>query len=160
METILEIDPLTEFLAAMRNPVIRTKYQRRLLLFFQFLELEGTPSQQARLFAAHGKSDPVWATYQINEYMRKQKERAEREEIPFSTLPNYWKPIRFFCEENDITLNWKKITRRIPKGRKFANDRAPTREEIILILGYRDPRIKPVVLSMVSGGFRVGPGII
>jgi hypothetical protein len=31
---------------------------------------------------------------------------------------------------NDLVLNWKKIARGLPKGRKAANDRAPTVEEI------------------------------
>ncbi|MEM3637336.1 MAG: hypothetical protein QXX17_02805 [Conexivisphaerales archaeon] len=42
-----------------------------------------------------------------------------------STVPNYYKPIKLILEMNDIILNWKKITRRIPTGREFANDRAP-----------------------------------
>jgi integrase len=50
----------------------------------------------------------------------------------------------------------EKITRRIPSGRQYANDRAPTLEEIRAILRYDDPRIKPVVLTMVSSGIRVG----
>jgi hypothetical protein len=30
----------------------------------------------------------------------------------------------------DINIPWDKITRGMPKGRKYANDRAPTIEEI------------------------------
>ncbi|HKW05037.1 MAG TPA: hypothetical protein VJN71_07045, partial [Nitrososphaerales archaeon] len=67
-----------------------------------------------------------------------------------------WKPIKLFTEQNDILLNWRKITRRIPSGSNYANDRAPTLEEIMGILRYKDPRIKPVVLTMVSSGKRVG----
>jgi hypothetical protein len=44
--------------------------------------------------------------------MRKQKERAERKEVAEATVPNYFKPIKLFCEMNDILLNWKKISKR------------------------------------------------
>jgi hypothetical protein len=155
METI-ELEPLTEFFDAIRSPLTKDRYERRLGFFFKFLKLEGDLKAQARAFCSKAKLDSPWATYQINEYMRTQKARAERGEIAESTLAGFWKPIKLFTEQNDILLNWKKITRRIPPGRHFANDRAPTREEIISILGYPDRRIKPAVLIMVSSGIRVG----
>jgi len=83
-------------------------------------------------------------------------QELEKKEISESTLPNYYKPIKLFCQENDINLNWKKISRRIPKGRHYANDRTPSIEEIKLILSYPDRRIKPVVLIMASCGCRIG----
>jgi hypothetical protein len=43
---------------------------------------------------------------------------------------------------NDILIPWKKITRGLPKGRKFADDRAPTIDEIRRIIEYPDRRIK------------------
>ncbi|MGI0079033.1 MAG: hypothetical protein ACRECH_05365 [Nitrososphaerales archaeon] len=46
----------------------------------------------------------------------KEKKRAEKKETSFATLPNYYKPIKKFCEQNDILLNWKKISSRIPRG--------------------------------------------
>jgi hypothetical protein len=156
MESILEIDPLTEFYSAIMNKVTKDRYEKRLGLFFNYLKLQGSLREQAKIFANQAKKDYSWATYQINEYMRHQRARAESKEISESTLPNYYKPIKLFCEENDIVLNWKKISRRIPKGRKHANDRAPTVEEILAILSYHDPRIKPIVLTMVSSGIRVG----
>ncbi len=67
-----------------------------------------------------------------------------------------YKPIRLFCEENDINLNWKKLARRVPKGRRAASDRAPSVEEIKKILTYPDRRIKPVILLMESCSCRIG----
>ena len=56
---------------------------------------------------------------------------------------------------NDLTLKWKKIARGLPTGRKSANDRAPTLEEIQKLVEYPDRRIKPIVYVMVSG-IRIG----
>lgn len=57
---------------------------------------------------------------------------------------------------NDILIPWKKITRGLPRGRKYAEDRAPTIEEIRKIIEYPDRRIKAIVFTMVSSGIRVG----
>lgn len=57
---------------------------------------------------------------------------------------------------NDIPIPWKKITRGLPKGRKWADDRAPTLDEIRKIVEYPDRRIKPIVYTMVSSGIRLG----
>ncbi|HET7390516.1 MAG TPA: hypothetical protein VFJ51_06810, partial [Nitrososphaeraceae archaeon] len=57
---------------------------------------------------------------------------------------------------NDILISWKRITRGLPKGRKAADDRAPTIEEIRKIVEYPDRRIKPIVYTMVSSGIRLG----
>ena len=53
-------------------------------------------------------------------------------------------------------INWKKITKGIPSGRKSANDRAPTMEELKLLSEYPDRRIKPIVYLMASSGIRIG----
>jgi len=89
-------------------------------------------------------------------YICAAKKRAEAGEIAESTIRNLYKPIRLFCSVHDIELSWKKITDIIPTGRKVANDRIPTVEEIQRLIGYPDRRIKPLVLTMCSSGIRVG----
>jgi len=156
MEAI-ELDPLTEFFEAIRNPLTRDRYEKRLGQFFRWIKIDGSDlKSQAKSFSTKAKKDSQWSTFVINEYMRSQKERAEKGEISESTVPNYYKPIKLFCEQNDIVLNWKKISRRIPRGRSYANDRAPSLEEIKTILGYPDRRIKPVALIMTTSGGRLG----
>jgi hypothetical protein len=44
----------------------------------------------------------------------------------------------------------------MPKGRKYANDRAPTIEEIRKMLDYPDRRIKPIVITMTSSTICLG----
>ena len=48
----------------------------------------------------------------------------------------------------DIPISWKKISRGIPKVRKFADDRAPTIEEIQKTTGYPDRRIKAIICTI------------
>jgi hypothetical protein len=48
------------------------------------------------------------------------------------------------------------ITRGLPRGRLAANDRAPTMEEIQMLVQYPDRRIKAIVSTMVSSGIRIG----
>ncbi len=147
---------MTEFLNAIKNPLTRDHYQRHLAPFFDFLKLEGPSNERARAFVTQAKHDNQWATYQINEYLRMQKLRAEKKEISESTLANYWKPVKLLCEESDIILNWRRIMRRIPKGLSYAEDTIPTTEEIRTLCSYPDPRIKSAVLIMESAGCRIG----
>ena len=46
---------------------------------------------------------------------------------------------------NDITLNWKRISKGLSKQKEVADDRAPTLVEIRKLLEYPDKRIKPII---------------
>lgn len=56
----------------------------------------------------------------------------------------------------DVSIPWEKITRGLPRGRRYADDRAPTLEEIRKLCEYQDRRIRSLVYTMVSSGMRVG----
>ncbi|MGI0081009.1 MAG: hypothetical protein ACRECH_15475, partial [Nitrososphaerales archaeon] len=97
----IELDPLTEFFDAIRSPLTKDRYEHRLDIFFKHAGIEGKDlRERASSFASKAKHDPALATYQINEYMRYQKGRAEKGEIAESTLANFWKPIKLFTEQN------------------------------------------------------------
>jgi hypothetical protein len=55
---------------------------------------------------------------------------------------------------NDLLLNWKKISRGLPIGRRAANDRAPSIEEIRKLIDYPDRRLKAIVFTMISSGIQ------
>ena len=57
---------------------------------------------------------------------------------------------------NEISIPWKRVTKGLPKARNYADDRAPTIEEIRKIIEYPDRRIKPIVCPMASSGIRLG----
>jgi integrase len=78
------------------------------------------------------------------------------EEITAGTIRNYVKSIKLFCQMADILVPWDKITRGLPRGRRYADDRAPTLDEIKKLCDYPDRRIKSLVYTMVSSGMRVG----
>ncbi len=153
-----ESDPYSLFLYAIRSDITRNYYLRRLRAFFNHLNLlpDRTMEERCNEFAAKGLKDPSWAFHSIIRFMQYQRERVDREEITASTLRNFVKAIKLFCEMCDIPVAWKKINRGLPKIRRFADDRAPTLEEIRSIWDYPDRRIKGIVSTMASSGIRLG----
>jgi hypothetical protein len=83
----------------------------------------------------------------IIRFLYHQKERVEKKEITAGTLHNYIKTLKMFCEVTDIVIPWKKITRGLPNGRMYADDRAPTLEEIHKIIEYPDRRMRPIICT-------------
>jgi integrase len=151
-------NPYSMFVYAIRSALTRDYYVRRLRRFFDFINLEKqrTIEERCNLFAERGKTDPDWAFNSVIGFLQFQKERVENREITGATLRNFVKAIKLFCEMSDIPVPWKKIARGLPKIRRFANDRAPTIEEIRKIGEYPDRRIKAVVYTMASSGIRLG----
>jgi hypothetical protein len=71
------------------------------------------------------------------------------------TLRNYIKAIKLFFSMNDIFVNWKKLSKGIPQVYS-KQDRIPTMDEIKKLLDHPDRRVRPLVLTMISAGLRVG----
>ena len=120
------------FVYAIRSQVARDYYSRRLRIFFNYINLESdkTIEEKCNYFANKGTNDPSWAFNCIVKFLQYQKKRVEKEEITGATLRNFIKSIKLFCEMSDISIQWKKITRGLPKIRRHADDRSPTLEEI------------------------------
>jgi hypothetical protein len=144
------------FLFALRAPETKRQYMSRLHIFFDYIGLKGDIEEQADQFVVQSVKDPTWAIGCLMRFIRHQKERVQKKEITEASLRNYYKPIKLFCEVNDVTLSWKKIAKGIPRARTWGNDRAPSIDEIRTLIEYPDRRIKPTVYTMVSSGIRLG----
>lgn len=163
-EKNLPSDPFSIFVLAIRSPVTREKYLQRIGYFFDFLGILKVDDsmcavsidQRFSRFLVKAKEDNNWLKNSIVKYLQGHRLRVESKEITGSTLRNYIKPIKLFCEQMDIEIPWRKIIRGMPRGRRYANDRAPTLEEIRKITDYPDRRIKPIVYLMSSSGIRLG----
>jgi integrase len=155
----IESDPYSIFVFAMNAPQTKEKYVTRLERFFDFINLpSSTIQERCKYFVekCRDKGGDKWLMNSLLGFLQAYKERVQRKEITGATLRNYVKTIKLFCEMNDILVPWKKITRGLPKGRKYADDRAPSLEEIQKITEYPDRRIKAIVYTMSSSGIRLG----
>jgi len=155
-EETLKVNPLSAFTYALKAPESKRQYPGRFKVLLDYLKIQGSLEEQAEHFLVKARDDPQWCEQNLMAFIDYQKERARRGEISENTIPNYYRATKLFCEMNDFQLNWKKISRGLPRVSKAANDRAPTLEEIGRIIDYPDRRIKAIVYTMVSSGIRIG----
>ena len=153
----LDSDMWRLFLYAMKSPVTRDKYQRRLSKFFEFAEIQGVSLQEKALSFVHtARTDSSCVFTTVLRFLELQNARVNDREISGATVRNYVKAIKLFCEMADIPIPWKKLTRGLPRAKSYADDRIPSVEEIRKLLEYPDRRIKAIVCTMASSGIRLG----
>jgi hypothetical protein len=153
---ITQQKPVYSFMYALKSSEARRQYPKRLKMLFDFLNLSGSLEEQANEFLDKARKNIQWSQDSIMKFLDYHKERVRRKELAAGTLKNYYRAAKLFCEMNDLTLNWKRIVRGLPRAKNSSNDRAPTLEEICKLTEYPDRRIKPIVYAMASGGFRLG----
>lgn len=153
-----ELDLWSLYLYALKSPVTREKYQKRLEKFFNFLGIDGhTIEEKGEKFVDLVKKEGnQWAFNCVLKFMQVNLDRVNKKEITGATVRNYLKSIKLFYEMAEIPVVWKKISRGLPRGKNYADDRIPTTEELQKLLEYPDRRIKCIVYMMSSGGFRLG----
>lgn len=138
------------FQAAVPNPATRKEY---FLCVRHFLQHAGMNNVE---FAETAAKNQRKAEDLVLAYIGHLKGRVGRGELAPGSVRNRVKPVKLYCTMNRVRLDWEFMSRTMPKGRRYADDRAPTREEIRRILNLCTLRIKVAVEFMASGGIRVG----
>ena len=153
----IALDPYAMFLYALDSPVTRERYSTRLRYFFSKIGLAGQPMEElCRAFVEKGRQNPNWIVKSMIIFLTEYRDRYDRREISGATIRNYVKPVKLMCEMSDLEIPWKRITRGLPRGKKAADDRAPSIEEIRKLCEYPDRRIKAIIYTMCSSGIRLG----
>jgi hypothetical protein len=98
-------DPMTVFLYALKAPETKRQWPRRLKVFLDFLKLDCTTMEEkARKFIIKTRLNPGWAQHNLIKFITFQIERARRNEISETTISNYCKATKLFCETNNLSL--------------------------------------------------------
>jgi integrase len=156
MDNALDLDPYLLFVNSIRSPLTRKKYFGRLNAFYDFIQIpDGSMEERCRIFIKNCNENPKYPLNCVYRFIIHLKGKMEKNEIEVSTILNYLKPIKLLCGINDIQVKWKKVTIGLPKERKYAEDRAPTIEEIQSLVKYPDRRLKVIVSIMISSGIRL-----
>lgn len=97
---IQELNVWSLYLFALKSPVTREKYKTRLEKFFNFIGMEGQNTEEkSNTFVEKVKAEGnQWAFNSILKFMQFHLERVNRKEITGSTIQNYLKSIKLFCE--------------------------------------------------------------
>jgi hypothetical protein len=150
--------PSYSFMYALKSSEARRQYPKRLKMLFDFMELPGSLEEQAAEFLKRARQDIQSCQDSIIGFLDFHNQRVRRKELAAGTLKNYYRAAKVFCDMNDLTtINWRRISKGLPKVKNYSSsDRAPTIEEIRKLVEYPDRRIKPIVYAMASGGFRLG----
>ncbi len=138
------------YLFALKSPLTREKYQKRMEKFFDFICLDGKIVEEKSecFILMAGKEGSQRVFNNLIEYMHFLLKRVHDKKITSGTLRNYLKSIKLFCEMNDLELGWKKISRGLPKDRNASDDRSPTLEEIKKLIEYPEYLVPGSLLTL------------
>jgi hypothetical protein len=108
--------------------------------------LQGPLEVQAKHFLDNIRQKGIlWTQDSIIIFLDFNKERVRKKELAAGTLKNCYRSAKLFCEMDDLTINWKRISKGLPRAKNSSNDRAATIEEIRKLVEYPDRRIKAIV---------------
>ena len=143
-------DSMVIFRASIKSKVTRKEYERNLNRFLKETDLL-TTDKLLKL----GRDSPNKLSSIIIDLILTYKERVEKGELTSSAIFAWYAPVKLFLTMNDLTLNWDKLSRMIPRQGK-ADDRAIEINEIKKMLKFASVRDKALVLLLASSGIRIG----
>lgn len=159
-------DPLEIFRYSIRSEFTLKTYERNLKLFLCIIlecVLSGSYEQRAQQLVDIGKNDNEKLTKIMYAYVKKMKEQTDlapnhSDYMGVKTLKTRVKPIKKFCEMNDVLFNWKRLSSIFPADRDdYPEMRGYTKEEIRILLKFStSPRDRAVILIAASSGIRTG----
>ena len=129
--------PYNRFIYALISPETKRQYLRRIEVFLNFIDIEGLTIQEKLYNLCHkAKSNTQWLHDYLIEFITFQKERIGKGKgkMSASTVSNYIKPIKLFCDMNNIVINWKIITKGMSKMQKILLINIETKNPIIFII--------------------------
>jgi hypothetical protein len=141
--------PVYSFMYALKSTEARRQYPKRLKMLLDFLDLPGSLEEQARIFLDKARQDLQWSQNSIIVFLDYHKQRVIRKEFAAGTLKNYYRAAKLFCEMNDLTtLNWKRISRGLPRVKNSSSDRAPNIDEIRRLCEYSNRDVRNCGISL------------
>lgn len=149
-KSLLEGESVEIFRAAIKSKYTLDPYERRLVGFLKYAGMD------CDSFVKLAKSDKSEAEKVIIRYILHEKSRVDSKQISPSTIYGKIKPVRLLLEMNDVVLNWKKLKKILPRERRYALDRIPTKEEARKVVNAADLRGKALILAFISSGIREG----
>ena len=159
-------DPLQVFRSTIKSEFTRKSYERYLKLFLcKILEdmLSGSYEQRAKQFLEIGKNDNEKLIKIMYAYVKRMKEQTElppdhTNYMAVKSLKTRIKPIKKFCDMNDVLFNWKRLNSTFPEDRDdYPEMRGYTKDEIRALLQFSTgPRDKAIILIAASSGIRSG----
>ncbi len=94
------------------------------------LKLEPLEEQSKEFLDKTRQNSGQWAQDSIMIFVDFHKERLRRKELAAGTLKNYYRAAKLFCEMNDLILNWKRISKGLPRAKTKISKRQTTRRSV------------------------------
>lgn len=128
------------------SPDTKYLYEWGLEKFFGYAKVD------PEAFVEKATTDKKWAESVLIDFAKSQIDRKLAGGSVYISIA----PVKKFCKMNDVAINWDKVGAHMPRQRKYAADRAPTMDEVKMLLQDADLRLKAIILVLVSSGIRIG----
>jgi integrase len=125
-------------------------YRSRLREFFRQTNLD--PDEFVQL----ASTNPKQGQRVVGDYIETLKRKVEAGSLAPISVTNFVSPVKLFCVQNDVMLNWEKVWGQLPRPERRGQDRAPSVDEIKRVVKLGGFREKAAFLIMASSGIRVG----